>query len=516
MAYLTLTFNELMNRFPNPDDISPLLHFDDIDESLNIMEQCLELYDASAELMMYESQYTCAKALAFKSEKREEFTEMVKRIWLKIIEYIKMTAKYVIGIITWPLRIINKLLTKNKKIEMDIAIGLRHDGIEIVTSLEGMSKSIDEIKKEQGKIDLEYSFDLDKIKKIVKQCEELAELHYKPNFTVTGKLEFVDDISKSIIKFLEERSKIIENRKNILHEAIMQEPKAHPINMKTKKILDVLNNITESLKDTNKLASSAQNVESILSNVLDLLTSLERKIEKCTYEDIDAMKVEERESIYYTLSLIRAYITDFTALNVYISKHYRSIDNEIEKINNIAAFAHKSFTDDMVTETIGDVKVVVDDLFVFHDNRTNFIESEKKSAMIKTGGSSYHASQNNRSLKYKGNLIKIINYLRNYSTITITEGIYYLSQINKPSHLKNLYIGISQELQNNWYNYLMKTNSTGLTGDQYMQLQLWYEKKEYPRLLKIYKEYLRNLGIFEIGIIKPCRLQIGVRLRHQL
>jgi len=155
-------------------------------------------------------------------------------------------------------------------------------------------------------------------------------------------------------------------------------------------------------------------------------------------------------------------------------------------------------------------------------------------------------------------MIKTLNSLKNSSTITVSEGIFYLSQANKPNHLKNLYIGIPQELQTKWYNYLVDhgciyyyainnrenmldfnesnpesirhpdiitdgivsdkegNNISGLTRDQYIQLQLWYEEREYPRLLKVYKEYLRSLGIFEIGIFKPGRLRLGVKFRHRL
>jgi hypothetical protein len=537
MAYIAITFEELMNPFPDPVDISPLLDFDDIDDSLNIMEKCLELYDVAAELLIYESQYACAKALAFEGEKWEKLKETVKNIWLKIIEYIKKAVKYVIGIITWPFRMINKLLTRYKKIKIDMVVGLRHEGIEIDTPLESISKSMDEIRKEQGKFDSEYIFDLDEIKKYVKQFEEWADLHYKQNFTIAGKSVSFDDLTKAITKTLGDRSKIVQNRKSLLHNIIIHKTKAQLICMKPKKILDALNNITKSLKDTCKLASSVQNVESILFNLLDRLASLEKKIEKCTYEDINAMKAEERESIYYTLSLIRSYVTDFATLNIDISKFYRNIDDEVEKINDIVGFTHESFTNDMVTETIGDIKVVVDDLFVCHDDRAKFIKSEKKGAFVKTGDGNYHASRNDRSWKYKGIVIKNVNDLKKYSTITISEGIYYLSKTNKPSHLKNLYIGISQELQTKWYDYLvgyeynyhypdmvrnnfisdtLRSNAIELTRDQSIQLQLWYEKREYPRLLKIYKEYLKNYGIFVIEIIKPGRLQPGLRFRHRL
>jgi len=395
MAYIEKAIEELMDRFPDPVDITPLLDFDDIDESLNLMEKCLELHDAAVESLIYESQYACAKALEFKGEKLEKFKGMAKKILLKIIEYVKQAVKCAISIITWPSRMICRILTRYKKI--DIAIGLRHGGIEIATPLESMSKSMDLVKKQKEKIDSEYIFDLDEIIKYIKRCEEWADLHYKQDFTVGGKSVSLDNVTKAISEALEKRSRIIQSNKILLHNAIMKETEAHPISIKTKKILDILNNVTESLKDTLKLASSAQKEESILHNVLDRLTSLEKKIEECTYEVMNTMKEEERESIYHTLSLIRAYVTDFAYMNIDISKYFRNIDNEIEKINIIARFAHKSFTGDMVAETIDDVKVIVDDLFVCHDEFTKFIASEKKRDIFKTGDSSYHSSRKDLS-----------------------------------------------------------------------------------------------------------------------
>jgi Mg2+ and Co2+ transporter CorA len=178
MAYQTLTFEELAQkaideinekRFPDSKNLYPEL--DGIEESLTMMEQCLEMYDASTELVMYEAQYECAKALAFEGERWESFKGTVKKIWLKIIEYIKKAIKVVIQVITWPFKMIYQLLTRKKNRMANIAIGLRDEKVTIETPLKDMIKSIDTIKKEQEKLGSESILDME----YIQNCQQYME-----------------------------------------------------------------------------------------------------------------------------------------------------------------------------------------------------------------------------------------------------------------------------------------------------------------------------------------------------
>ena len=59
-------------------------------------------------------------------------------------------------------------------------------------------------------------------------------------------------------------------------------------------------------------------------------------------------------------------------------------------------------------------------------------------------------------------------------------------------------------------------NISGLTRNESIQFHLWYEKREYPRLIKVYNDYLKKLGVTRIQIPSLGSVQFGIRFRYRL
>jgi hypothetical protein len=339
------------------------------------------------------------------------------------------------------------------------------------------------------------------------------------------------------------RAEVVKERREELQKIIVEDNKQQTLmTLKTKEVFESLNEIANSLKNTDKLFLSAnKNIKSLLKNINKRLTSLERKVGKYNETDLNNIQENERENIHYLLSLIRAYITDFGAININISKYFRNIDNEIQRIDTIAGYVINTFTDKDVVDTIGGVKVIVDDLYSCH-------EKDEKNLMINSGGGCIdrtpriYSKSSDMHYKFRKEGFNVADDKQNQTTITITKGVWCLTKEGKNSEYykdipNDLYKDIPQSLQNKWYLQIigheyahhyankffedfnslepdMKSDNpmssnkvgneilsdrignsiAGLTKEEYAKLTHWISVKEYSRIKDVYKAHLQSIG----------------------
>jgi hypothetical protein len=493
MAHFT-AFEETINEIVEENTRIDLPELDEIDESLTILDECLEMLDAYSDVSFYELQYKCAEALAFEGERWERFKSAVKECFLKIINAVKKIIGFVIKIITWPFRITIKLLIRKKTKDADRAVAFRHEGLTIETSLTAKCvQEIKEIKKEQNKITNVIILDLKKISKYIKKAEKLTDECMQKTFNINGTTATLDSMSKIIEKKLTELRKTAKEKYITIHAALLaqEENDQAKMNMKGKDIFNILNQIGGML-ETNTDTSTAK-IESLLTSVSDELTKFEIKITSAKDEYVNNIAYEYEHTIHHMLSLTQAYIIDLASINIDIGKYFLSIDQEIHNIDKIAGYVLNSYTDKQIVDTIGGINIVEDDLFIAHDRGEGLVTDAGGACCIKKKRS--YAD----SLRFTDDNYEIITRrdASDTATITISTGVAKLKMSKNPKEVKWYYHLIERKygphIADEAASGRIGNKISDMTEEEYAELKIW-QIKEYKRLRKVYANYLKSHG----------------------
>ncbi|MCL2254442.1 MAG: hypothetical protein FWC09_08355 [Lachnospiraceae bacterium] len=520
-------------------------------DSVTLMESCLEMAESYGESCHCEIEYECAEAMAFEGERWEQFKRSAKEIFGKIIEAIKKVVKLIISIITWPFRMIAKLLFRKKNKSVERVIGLRNNNIKIETPIYNIASSIKNTSEQSNVFLQKAPENLKGITSYIKDCIELADQFARDKYNISLN-KFYKDINKNLKSKLAE----IQERRSIMNNALQVDMNA----IKTCKndeiftSLSKIQNILHCQKHSNQIKqieSTLKEVEYQLNKLANKIASINEDFNQPVYnknheeDNNDSQNYRTlagtRDVIHESLSLIRTYVTDFARINIDISKYFRNIDKEIQRIDEIAGYVIDSYTDENVKETIGGVKVVVDDIYVAHDKNLH-------RKLFQLGGAAFLDKQRHRVnsmvFKYGNKEISTRYDKSDFATITISEGVYKLKTDPEPGQEKwyeaivgheygHRYINKNDEkIKNSGHldqNYISNEiisdkigkNISGLTKEEYAKLHEWFGTVEMPRLIKVYSAYLEERGISdphfdpnENEADDSQRFQSGVRYKY--
>jgi len=302
--------------------------FVDMEQSVSIMEECLEMMEACSDLSLYEAQYECAEALAFEGERWDKFKEGAKKLWLKIIQVIRKIINFIVEVITFPFRLIKgliekkklndllnsakcRLFDKNMKVENWYASEIGGNCAKI------QQFSIDVLERTKRDA-MFYKQDLHEFNNILFEC---AKGYTDRAIQRLEKLE-VNKRNNDIITFDKSYNNLIENIKN-------EKGRPHTISgPEAIQNLEVLISITQEIykveKSSNDLKPSLIALDKQLKDIISMIEQIK--------EPFDNMSDNVKFSLNKTLYIIQEGISQLLRLNKEVGTIFLTINHSINKI----------------------------------------------------------------------------------------------------------------------------------------------------------------------------------------